>query len=38
MKILLFPLKALWWMIKLPFKILGWIFKNSGTSDWKSGT
>lgn len=28
MKLLLFPLKLLWWLVKLPFKILGFVFKG----------
>jgi len=27
MKLLLFPFKLLWWLIKLPFKILGVLSK-----------
>ena len=36
MKILLFPLKALWWLIKLPFKILGWFLKNGEFKSWQN--
>ena len=34
----MFILKALWWIIKLPFKILGWILSNGTGSSWKSGS
>ena len=35
--ILLFPPKVIWFLIKLPFKILGFMFKHSSveTSNWR---
>ena len=34
MKLLLIPFKVLWWLIKVPLEILGFIFKNASV---KSG-